>query len=128
MDSELFDVFNIDNNPEPQQKTIPSQSKKRKSKKPNKSNKDKSLEGNDPSLDGVNRKRPNEDLTKSDLEDDVEPPQTPKKHRKIDEIPIIVDSFETESDQIVPAIQDFEGTPIQADQNIIIKKRVLVPF
>lgn len=61
-DSELFDVFNVDNNPEPETKAIPTQ--------------------------------------------------------------VVVDSFETESDQIVPATQGLQGIA-PTDQNIVIKKRVL---
>jgi hypothetical protein len=122
-DSELFDVFNIDNNPEPEQKTIPTQNKKRKAKKPKKSKEDKSTTNQGTSTNGASRKRSHEDLsTKSDAEeDDVE--IVSKKPRKIGETPIVVDSFETESDQIVPATQGLQGIA-PTDQNIVIKKRV----
>ena len=123
-DSELFDVFNVDNNPEPEQKTIPAQNKKRKAKKPKKSREDKSTTNQGTSTNGVNGKRSHEDLSiKSDVEeDDLE--IVSKKPRKIDEAPIIVDSFETETDQIVPATQGLQGIA-PTDQNIVIKKRVL---
>jgi len=122
-DSELFDVFNIDNNPEPEQKTIPTQNKKRKPKKPKKTTDEKSTTNKDQSTNGVSGKRSHEDLsTKSDAdEDEVE--VVSKKPRKLDETPIIVDSFETESDQIVPATQGLQGIA-PTDQNIVIKKRV----
>ena len=122
-DSELFDVFNIDNNPEPEQKTIPTQNKKRKPRKPKKTTGEKSTTNKDQSINGFSGKRSHEDpSTKSDVdEDEVE--VVSKKPRKIDETPIIVDSFETESDQIVPATQGLQGIA-PTDQNIVIKKRV----
>jgi FtsZ-interacting cell division protein YlmF len=122
-DSELFDVFNVDNNPEPETKTIPTQNKTQKAKKPKKSKEDKSTTNQRTSSNGATGKRFHEDLsTKSDVEeDDVE--VVSKKPRKIDETPVIVDSFETESDQIVPATQGLQGIAPK-DQNIVIKKRV----
>ena len=123
-DSELFDVFNVDNNPEPEQTTIPTQNKKRKAKKPKKSREDKSTTNQEISTNVVNGKRSHEDLsTKSDVEED-DAKVVSKKPRNINEAPIIVDSFEKESDQIVPATQGLQGVA-PTDQNIVIKKRVL---
>lgn len=131
-DSELFDIFNIDNNPEPEQKTVvtttDATTKKRKQKKPKKSKEEKNvISGKDKSTNGFNGKRSHEDIstTKSDddEEEEVENTTVSKKSRKMDENPIIVDSFETESDQIVPATQGFQGIA-PTDQNIIIKKKV----
>src|SRR5271167_1921405 len=82
-DSELFDVFNIDNNPEPEQKTISTQNKKRKAKKQKKAKDDKSTRKQGTSTNDVNGKRFHEDLaTKSDVEeDDME--VVSKKPRKV---------------------------------------------
>jgi hypothetical protein len=122
-DSELFDVFNIDNNPEPEQKTIEGQ-KKRKTKKSKKSREEKRA-GKEKSANGVNGKRSHEELsTKSDdEEEEAEPKTVSKKLRKLEENPIIVDSFETESDQVVRATQGLQGIA-PTDENIIIKKKV----
>jgi hypothetical protein len=112
-DSELFDVFSTDNNPEPEQKTAAS-SLKTKSKKPKKQKKDKVLKS-------ASGKRSHDES-----EDAVEEEKTSpivKRHRRNSENPIIVDSFETESDQIVPAAQGLQGTAAP-DHNIVIKKKV----
>jgi hypothetical protein len=82
-DSELFDVFTVDNNPEPEQKTI-ARPERPKSKKEKKGKKEKS---------------------------------------KAKDNPIVVDSFETESDQIVRATTGLQGVA-PTDENIVIKKKV----
>src|SRR5271169_4839426 len=124
-DSELFDVFKIDNDPEPEQKTI-SGTKTQKPKKPKKSKDEKNATAvNEKSTNGPsNGKRGHKDLSaNSDEEDGVETATISKRHRKLGENPIVVDSFETESEQIVPATQGLQGIA-PTDQNIIIKKRV----
>ena len=55
--------------------------------------------------------------------DGVESTGAAKKMRKLADNPIIVDSFETETDQIVPATTGLQGVA-PTDQNIVIKKRV----
>jgi hypothetical protein len=114
----------VDNNPEPEQITIPTQNKKRKAKRPKKSREDKSATNQEISTNGVSAKRFHENIsTKSDVEED-DAKVVSKKPRNIDSAPIIVDSFEKESDQIVPATQGLQGVA-PTDQNIVIKKRVL---
>ena len=114
-DSDLFDVFDVDNNPEPIQNapTAPlerQKSQKHKSKGPSKQ------ESNGVVAIG---KRAHD---KRDG-DDAEGKMTVKKARKNIEDPIVVDSFETESEQIVPATTGLQGTA-PTDAKIIIKKRV----
>lgn len=122
-DSELFDVFSIGNNPEPVQKTAPGihRQKSKKSKKPDT---DKKATASDASTDVVIGKRPyDEGNDKSNDIDGGESTQVSKKPRKRNDTPIVVDSFETESDQIVPATQGLQGLA-PPDHNIVIKKRV----
>ena len=127
-DSELFDVFTVDNNPEPEQKTI-ARPERPKSKKEKKEKKEKSKsKSKDGSANGVNGKRSHEEHSaKSDDEEDVDgvidlPPST-KRFRKNNDNPIVVDSFETESDQIVRATTGLQGVA-PTDENIVIKKKV----
>jgi hypothetical protein len=125
-DSELFDVFTVDNNPEPEQKTI-ARPERPKSKKEKKGKKEKS-KAKDGSANGVNGKRsPEEQSAEGDDEEDVDgvvdsPPAT-KRFRKNNDNPIVVDSFETESDQIVRATTGLQGVA-PTDENIVIKKKV----
>jgi hypothetical protein len=120
-DSELFDVFSVDNNPEPVQKTAPGPQKKAKKAKHTKQEK-KATE------DTVNGKRSHDDTSSNSAEPEENGTHVvpvSKRHRKNTQNPIIVDSFETESDQIVPAAQGLQGTAV-ADHNIIIKKKVFL--
>jgi hypothetical protein len=120
-DSELFDIFDVDNNPEPVQKSAPAPVQRSKSHK-KKSKKDTS----ESQSNGIaNGKRPHD--SNKDTGEEVEERETPvKKVRKIVQDPIVVDSFETESDQIVPATTGLQGT-LPTDANIVIKKRVPTP-
>jgi len=125
-DSELFDVFNIDNNPEPEQKTLAG-AKTQKPKKPKKSKEQKNAAAaKEKSAAGPsNGKRGHKELSaKSDEENEVETTKLSKRHRKLEDNPIVVDSFETESEQIVPATRGLQGIA-PTDHNIVIKKRVL---
>src|SRR5271155_1791574 len=129
-DSGLFDVFNVDNNPEPAQKTIqaPPHEKPKKQKKSKHENivaKYKfSANGGG---GGVKGKRPHDhvstETSKGKQMDGVESTGAAKKMRTLADDPIIVDSFETETDQIVPATTGLQGVA-PTDQNIVIKKRV----
>ena len=121
-DSELFDVFNIDNNPEPVQKTVRGVQRVQ-SKKSRKSGKGEGVSNETPA-NSVNGKR-SHDQSRNDEKNNLKSTQISKKPRKNNDAPIVVDSFETESDQIVPATQGLQGTA-PADQNIVIKKRVLL--
>ena len=125
-DLELFDVFNVDNNPEPEQKTIQAPprekpKKQKKSKHENTAAKEVTANG------GVHGKRPHEHVsTENGIQqpmDGVHATEVAKKPRKLADNPIIVDSFETETDQIVPAATGLQGVA-PTDQNIVIKKRV----
>ena len=126
-DSELFDVFNVDNNPEPEQKTIqaPPREKQKKQKKSKHENTTATKEVI--ANGGVNGKRPHDDVsTENDVQQPMDGVQTTgaaKKSRKLADNPIIVDSFETETDQIVPATTGLQGVA-PTDHNIVIKKRV----
>jgi len=129
-DSELFDVFNVDNNPEPAQKTIQAPprekpKKQKKSKHENVAAKETTANGGGA---GVSGKRPHDHVsTETSQEqqmDGVENTGVAKKVRKLADNPIIVDSFETETDQIVPATTGLQGVAPK-DQNIVIKKRVI---
>jgi hypothetical protein len=125
-DSELFDVFSADNNPEPVQKTIATTAQRDKSTKQKNNDTEKSTR-NDTS-NGVKQKRSYDELApenggNKDTTNGTDSTQIAKKSRKNNDIPIIVDSFETESDQIVPATQGLQGIAV-TDHNIIIKKRV----
>jgi hypothetical protein len=128
-DSELFDVFAIDNNPEPEQKTI-ARPERVKSKKDKKDKKEKHKSKSKDASNGLNGKRAHdEDSQNSVGEDDINgadssPPAT-KKSRRSKENPIVVDSFETESDQIVRATTGLQGVA-PTDENIVIKKKVLI--
>jgi len=127
-DADLFDVFNEDNNPEPQQKTIQG-TKGSKVKKSKKEKKDKSKETHN----GIHKKRSHEEINPShDMEDEEnevidneESTRLNKKPRKIAEHPIVVDSFETETDQIVPATTGLQGT-VPASDTIVLKKKVFL--
>ena len=114
-DSDLFDVFDVDNNPEPIQNAPPAPLERQKSQK------HKSKDPNKHESNGVVAigKRAHD---KRDG-DDAEGQTTVKKARKNIEDPIVVDSFETESEQIVPATTGLQGIA-PTDANIIIKKRV----
>jgi hypothetical protein len=118
-DLELFDVFSTDNNPEPVQKTASTapKPKVKKSKKPKKER----PTTNDTANGKRHHDEPSENGTETDATNGEIGPIAKRKRRNI-ENPIIVDSFETESDQIVPAAQGL-GAPV-ADHNIIIKKKV----
>lgn len=130
-DSELFDVFNVDNNPEPAQKTI--QAPPREKPKKQKESKHENTVANDKVTanggggGGVKGKRPHDHVStetnKAKQMDGVESIGIAKKMRKMADNPIIVDSFETETDQIVPATTGLQGVA-PTDQNIVIKKRV----
>jgi ATP-dependent RNA helicase DOB1 len=120
-DLELFDVFSTDNNPEPVQKTIQG-IQKVKPKKEKKEKKDKSKK-NSANGDSTNGKRHHDEASSHSTPEIDSVGPTKKRHRKDAENPIIVDSFETESDQILPAAQGLGTAP--ADHNIIIKKKVL---
>jgi len=116
-DSELFDVFDVDNNPEPAAKDPAPPIERSKSHK-KKSKRDPSeSHANGPSANG---KRPHEDKQGKHTQEGTPPVKKPRKRA---EDPIVVDSFETESDQIVPATTGLQGT-VPADANIVIKKRV----
>src|SRR5579862_5563080 len=123
-DLELFDVFNEDNNPEPQQKTIQSTSTVREKKSKKEKKKEKSKDSNQ---NGHHRKRSHDDLSnKSDVDgevDEMDSTRITKKPRKNTEQPIVVDSFETESDQVLPATAGLQGT-VPTNDNIVIKKKV----
>jgi hypothetical protein len=130
-DSELFDVFNVDNNPEPAQKTIQAPprekpKKQKKSKHENTVTNDKVANGGGGG-GGVNGKRRHDhvstETSKKQQMDGVESTGIARKMRKLADNPIIVDSFETETDQIVPATTGLQGVA-PTDQNIVIKKRV----
>jgi len=114
-DSELFDVFSLDNNPEPEQKTVSVPvTEDLKKPKPSKV----------PSQNGSTSKRSYDRADDaSDERNGSHSPPASKKARKNVEDPVVVDSFETESDQVVPATQGLQGTAPE-DQNIVIKKRV----
>lgn len=113
-DSELFDVFDVDNNPEPVQKGPVAPIERTKSQKKHRSKDTK------PDSNGIaSGKRP---LDKQD-DQDVEERTMIKKSRKNIADPVVVDSFETESEQIVPATMGLQGTA-PTDANIVIKKRV----
>ena len=128
-DSELFDVFSIDNNPEPIQKIV--QGEPRESlKKPKKLKTEESVaKETKTSAIGVNKKRthdnpaPKDDPRENNESDETTHSRVSKKSRGMTDNPVVVDSFETESDQIIPATQGLQGLPV-ADHNIIIKKRV----
>jgi hypothetical protein len=112
-DSELFDVFDVDNNPEPVQKGPVAPIERTKSQKHR-------SKDNKPDSNGIaSGKRPHD---KQD-DQDVEERTMIKKSRKNIEDPVVVDSFETESEQIVPATMGLQGTA-PTDANIVIKKRV----
>jgi hypothetical protein len=129
-DSELFDVFSADNNPEPAQKTIQGvETHKSKSKKSKKSNKAKDRKnGENGNKDTHNGKRPHDVIVshpdgKEETNGTEDESPKSKRSRKNQQNPIVVDSFETESDQIVPAASGLQGAPAP-DHNIIIKKKV----
>jgi hypothetical protein len=128
-DLELFDVFNVDNNPEPEQKTI--QGLARDKPKRQKTSKHEKSIANDESANGVSGKRSYDQVStaggRKQEDDGGESTTVTKRLRKMAENPIIVDSFETETDQIVPATQGLQGAA-RTDQNIIIKKRVIFHF
>lgn len=125
-DAELFDVFNIDNNPEPVQTTVHGQQQKDKPKKPKKPKDEKQGSG-DIASNGVTGKRSHEQFSTKgggpEQEVGGSASHMSKKPRKPNNAPVVVDSFETESDQIVPATQGLQGIAV-TDQNIVIKKRV----
>jgi len=115
-DPELFDVFNVDNNTEPLQRPVQSVPRDM----PNKSVM-KELPVN-----GVQRKRSYDGLTANGNRQGINGGDVfhiSKKPRKNEENPIVVDSFESESDQVVPATHGLQGI-VPTDQNIVIKKRV----
>ena len=126
-DSELFDVFNEYNNPEPLQKTTAGtkDAERKKSKKDKKKDKSKDTQN------GVNQRKRSLDETSEKMDVDGESGEIDaaevsgitKKVRKNTQQPIVVDSFETESDQVVPAIAGLQGIAPTND-NIVIKKRV----
>jgi hypothetical protein len=121
-DLELFDVFSADNNPEPAQKTITGHSREKVTKTTRPRHENSQVK------DKANGKRSYHDSAENGAEedfdrDDIAPS---KRSRKVNENPIVVDSFETESDQIVPVAQGLQGIPAPPDENIIIKKRVTI--
>ena len=136
-DADLFDVFSIDNNPEPPQKTIPGEAahlqqkaKKTRSKRKHEARKDDSvLEEAISPTNGSKAKRSHDDvvgISSDDNENGGPPeefPRSAKKSRKAEANPIVLDSFEKESDQIVRATQGLQGAPV-TDEDIVIKKRV----
>ena len=128
-DPELFDVFTVDNNPEPPRKTLivteEHKIKKSKKERPKEKDKKKSEDGgiNLRRLQDTKKRRKEQQSNDEDQTSGTESYKTAKRPRKVPEQPVIVDSFETETDQIVPAAQGLQGAAI-TDQNIIIKKRV----
>jgi hypothetical protein len=116
-DSELFDVFDVDNNPEPTPKDPAPPIERSKSHKKKSKRDPAEAHANGPSANG---KRPHEDKQGKHTQEGTPPVKKPRKRA---EDPIVVDSFETESDQIVPATTGLQGT-VPADANIVIKKRV----
>lgn len=127
-DSELFDVFTVDNNPEPEQKTI-ARPERPKSKKDKKDRKEKHKSKSKDASNGSNGKRAHDDDSQNSVgENDIDgtdssPPATKRLRKK--ENPIVVDSFETESDQIVRATTGLQGAA-PTDENIVIKKKVAI--
>ena len=137
-DAELFDVFNVDNSPEPPRKTVPGEAThlQRESKKKKLKTEKQQVRQNESALDeatsptnGSKAKRSHDDVIEisSDDSDDGGPPEESprlsKKSRTAEANPIVLDSFEKESDQIVRATQGLQGAPV-TDENIVIKKRV----
>ena len=113
-DTELFDVFSLDNNPEPEQKTVfvPVTEDLKKSRSSTLLPK------------GLAGKRRHEVADGAVDEPNGSPfPSVSKKAKKSAEDPIVVDSFETESEQVVPATQGLQGNA-PLDDKIVIKKRV----
>jgi hypothetical protein len=113
-DAELFDVFAVEETPVVQ---VPNTVKTKKHKK------EKKKASNQVEDEPITNKRA---LERAANEDESATHKV-KKQRKTEPQPIIVDSFETESDQIVPATQGLQGVPLATDQNIVIKKRVPPP-
>jgi len=126
-DSELFDVFNEYNNPEPLQKTTAGT----KDVERKKSKKDKKKDNSKDTQNGTHQRKRSLDETSEKMDVDGETGEIDaaevsgitKKVRKNTQQPIVVDSFETESDQVVPAIAGLQGIAPTND-NIVIKKRV----
>ena len=129
-DPELFDVFNVDDASEPAQRAM--QSLRRDKFNTSEKKEVKKSAKTETPVNGVQRKRSYDDavpngILQSTNGEDVS--HISKRSRKREENPIVVDSFETESEQVVPATQGLQGiAPV--DKNIVIKKRVstLFPF
>jgi len=127
-DAELFDVFEVEDSVE----TVPLKPAKatkehrtKKSKKEHKEKKKSTPHQDDEDVSSKNKRALEQRHFNGD--DMPEDSRKSKKSRKIEPQPIVVDSFETETEQIVPATQGLQGTPLtSADQNIVIKKRVCV--
>jgi len=137
-DAELFDVFNVDNSPEPPRKTVPGEAThlQRESKKKKLKTEKQQVRQNESALDeatsptnGSKAKRSHDDVIEISSDDNgdeglpEESPRHSKKSRTEEANPIVLDSFEKESDQIVRATQGLQGAPV-TDENIVIKKRV----
>jgi hypothetical protein len=139
-DAELFDVFSIDNDidaPAPATATVAAhlkdKTKKKKSKADNK-NKKQSIKTGDGQANeqttSPKGKRSHFEVIEISSDDNetgrIAPEDSPrptKKARKVEANPVVVDSFETESDQIVRAAEGLQGVPV-TDENIVIKKKV----
>jgi hypothetical protein len=139
-DAELFDVFSIENDteaPAPATATVAShlkeKTKKKKSKTDNKHKakqiikKEEHTNKQPPSPRG---KRSHVEVIEISSDENVagvaapdDSPRPAKKPRKAEAHPVVVDSFETESDQIVRAAEGLQGVPV-TDENIVIKKKV----
>jgi hypothetical protein len=129
-DAELFDVFSVNNNPEPPRKTL-TVTEDHKTKKPKKEGHNKEKDKRKPEDGETNahrsqdakKRRKEQQSNDDDQTSGTESYNIAKRPRKVAEQPVVVDSFETETDQIVPAAQGLQGAAI-TDHNIIIKKRV----
>jgi hypothetical protein len=139
-DAELFDVFSIDNDaeaPAPAAATVAAhlseRTRKKKSKANGKNKAEHSIKTEEQATEqspSPMGKRSHVDVIEISSDDDEaggaapdDSPRPAKKARKAEANPVVVDSFETESDQIVRAAEGLQGAPV-TDENIVIKKRV----
>jgi hypothetical protein len=129
-DSELFDVFKIESNPEPIHKPIPTGPRDKRKYSDRKSSEKSSIGLINGANVAVTRRSSEENAQNAQTRfttKEIESFHTSKRSRRANQVePIVVDSFETETDQIVPATQGLQGIA-PTDQNIIIKKRVSLP-
>lgn len=138
-DAELFDVFGIDNDAEAAAPAatvaahLSQKTRKKKSKATSKNKAEQSTRKEEPATEqstSPKGKRSHVDVIEISSDDGEaggavpdDSPRPAKKARKADANPVVVDSFETESDQIVRAAEGLHGEPV-TDENIVIKKRV----